>query len=86
MTQPKQDDHSRTAHEPVSFRDWTVLRKAHFVLNERLSRWGGSCLIQGMNNFWMILFAVQVAIALIAFLRENGKDERFEDDKMGFRS
>jgi hypothetical protein len=39
-----------------------------------------------MNNFWMILFAVQVAIALVAFFRENGKDERFEDDKMGFRS
>lgn len=39
-----------------------------------------------MNNFWMILFAVQVVIALVAFARENGKDERFEDDKMGFRS
>lgn len=39
-----------------------------------------------MNHFWMILFAVQAAVALFAFIRENGKDERFEDDKMGFRS
>jgi hypothetical protein len=39
-----------------------------------------------MNNFWMILFAVQVVIALVAMVRENGKDERFADDKMGFRS
>lgn len=34
----------------------------------------------------MVLLAVQVAIALVAFVRESGKDERFEDDKMGFRS
>ena len=39
-----------------------------------------------MNNFWMILFAVQVVVALVAFFRENGKDDRFEDDKLGFRS
>jgi hypothetical protein len=39
-----------------------------------------------MNNFWMILFAVQVMVALVAFFRENGKDEAFEDDKLGFRS
>jgi|GEM_PF-6293947 len=39
-----------------------------------------------MNNFWMVLFAVQVVIALVAFLRENGKDERFDDEKMSFRS
>jgi hypothetical protein len=39
-----------------------------------------------MNNLWMVLFAIQVAIALVAILRENGKDERFEDDKIGFRS
>lgn len=39
-----------------------------------------------MNNFWMILFAAQVVIAVVAFFRENGKDARFEDDKMGFRS
>jgi hypothetical protein len=45
-----------------------------------------TCLKEGMNNFLMVLFAVQVAIALIAFFRENGKDERFEDDKIGFRS
>jgi hypothetical protein len=44
------------------------------------------CLTKGMNNFWMILFAVQVIVALVAFLRENGKDERFEDEKLGFRS
>ncbi len=39
-----------------------------------------------MNNFWMILFAVQVAIAVLAFFKENGKDQRFDDDKLGFRS
>jgi hypothetical protein len=39
-----------------------------------------------MNSFWMILFAVQVAIAVVAFFRENGKDSRFEDEKLGFRS
>jgi hypothetical protein len=39
-----------------------------------------------MNNLWMVLFAIQVAIALVAILRENGKDERFENDKIGFRS
>ena len=39
-----------------------------------------------MNNFWMVLFAAQVVIALVAFLRENGKDDRFDDEKMGFRS
>jgi hypothetical protein len=42
--------------------------------------------MKGMNNFWMLLFAVQVAIDLVAFVRENGKDNRFEDDKLGFRS
>jgi hypothetical protein len=39
-----------------------------------------------MNNFWMILFAVQVVVALVAFFKETGKDESFEDDKLGFRS
>jgi len=39
-----------------------------------------------MNNFWMVLFGMQIAVASIAFLRENGKDESFEGAKLGFRS
>jgi hypothetical protein len=39
-----------------------------------------------MNNFWTILLAAQVLVAIVAFFRESGKDERFEDDKLGFRS
>jgi hypothetical protein len=39
-----------------------------------------------MNNFWIILAGVQILVALVAFLRENGKDESFADDKLGFRS
>jgi len=39
-----------------------------------------------MNNLWMILFAVQVVVALVALFCEHGKDERFEGDKLDFRS
>lgn len=45
-----------------------------------------TCLYQGMNNFWMILFAAQVVVALLAFLFENSKESRFEDEKLTFRS
>ncbi len=45
-----------------------------------------ACFPDGMSNFWMILFAVQVAIAFVAFVRENGNDDRFEAEKLGFRS
>jgi hypothetical protein len=37
-------------------------------------------------NFWMILLASQVIIAVIAFLRGAQQDTRFEDDKLDFRS
>jgi hypothetical protein len=39
-----------------------------------------------MNNFWMILFGAQAIIAIVAFVRENGKETRFEDEKLTFRS
>jgi hypothetical protein len=39
-----------------------------------------------MHNFWMILFAAQAVVALVAFLCENGKETRFEDEKLTFRS
>jgi hypothetical protein len=42
--------------------------------------------MNGMNNFWTILFVIQVVVAVVAFFRENGKDERFDGDKLGFRS
>jgi hypothetical protein len=38
-----------------------------------------------MNNFLMILFAAQVLVALIGFLCENGKDERFDGEKLDYR-
>jgi hypothetical protein len=37
-------------------------------------------------NFLMILFAAQVLIALVAFLRGTRQDPRFADDKLTFRS
>jgi hypothetical protein len=39
-----------------------------------------------MNNFWIILFAAQAAVALVALLFENGKENRFEEEKLTFRS
>jgi len=38
-----------------------------------------------MNNLWIILFAAQVLVAIIAFLCENGKDERFDGEKLDYR-
>jgi hypothetical protein len=37
-------------------------------------------------NFWMILLAAQVVIAIIGFARGTRQDSRFEDDKLEFRS
>ena len=37
-------------------------------------------------NFWMILLAAQVIITIVAFVRGKGQDNRFEDDKLDFRS
>ena len=44
-----------------------------------------ACLIQGMSICFLLL-AAQVVVAVIAFARESGKDERFEGDKLGYRS
>ena len=37
-------------------------------------------------NFWMILLAAQVLVAVVAFARGFRQDERFEDDKLDYRS
>jgi hypothetical protein len=37
-------------------------------------------------NFWMILLAAQVIIAIIGFARGRRQDARFQDDKLDFRS
>jgi hypothetical protein len=47
--------------------------------------WSSRCL-QGGMNFWMILLAAQVLVAIIAFARGTRQDSRFEDDKLDFRS
>jgi hypothetical protein len=39
-----------------------------------------------MTNFLMILFAVQIVVALAAVVFEKGKDGRFDADKFEFRS
>jgi hypothetical protein len=39
-----------------------------------------------MTNFLMIIFAVQIVVALAAVAFEKGKDGRFDDDKFDFRS
>ena len=44
-----------------------------------------ACLIKGMN-IWLIVLAVQVVAAVIALVKESGEDERFEGDKLGYRS
>jgi hypothetical protein len=52
---------------------------------ERIFVRRGACLYQGMS-FWMILFAAQIVVTAFAFFRESGRDNRFEGDKLGFRS
>jgi hypothetical protein len=37
-------------------------------------------------SFWLILFAAQIVIAVIALVRESGEDPRFEADKLDYRS
>jgi hypothetical protein len=37
-------------------------------------------------NIWIILLAAQILVTVFALLREPNKDERFEEDKLGYRS
>ena len=37
-------------------------------------------------NLWTILLAVQILVALFALVREGGKDSRYEDEKLDYRS
>jgi hypothetical protein len=37
-------------------------------------------------NFWMILLAAQVIVTVIAFVRGARQDDRFENNKLDFRS
>jgi hypothetical protein len=37
-------------------------------------------------NFWMILLAAQVIVAIIAFARGTRQDTRLQDNKLDFRS
>ncbi len=52
---------------------------------QQLSCWRGACEYQGMS-FWLILFAAQIIVTVVALVRESGKDARFEGEKLGFRS
>lgn len=40
---------------------------------------------EGMSICFLLL-AAQVLVAVVAMLRESGKDERFEGEKLGYRS
>jgi hypothetical protein len=44
-----------------------------------------ACPTQGMN-FWLILFAAQVAVTVFAVLREKKGNAAFEGDKLDYRS
>jgi hypothetical protein len=44
-----------------------------------------ACPYQGMN-FWLILFAAQVAVTVFAVLREKKGNASFEGDKLDYRS
>jgi hypothetical protein len=44
-----------------------------------------ACPTQGMN-FWLILFAAQVAVTVFAALREKKGNAAFEGDKLDYRS
>jgi hypothetical protein len=37
-------------------------------------------------NIWIVLLAAQVLVAVVALMREPKNDERFDDDKLGYRS
>jgi hypothetical protein len=37
-------------------------------------------------NIWTILLAAQILVTVFALLRESGKDTRFENEKLDYRS
>jgi hypothetical protein len=37
-------------------------------------------------NFWIILFAAQVLVSVVAIVREKTSKETFEGEKLGYRS
>jgi hypothetical protein len=37
-------------------------------------------------NFWLIFFAAQVVVSVIAVVREKKHNNRFEGDRLGYRS
>jgi len=37
-------------------------------------------------NFWLLLFAAQVALTIVAAVREKKNNTAFEGDKLNFRS
>jgi hypothetical protein len=47
--------------------------------------WPDECLFKGMN-FWLIFFAAQVVVTVVAVVREKKNNSRFEGDKLGYRS
>jgi hypothetical protein len=44
-----------------------------------------ACFFHGMN-LWIIFFAAQVVVSVIAVVREKKHNGRFEGDKLGYRS
>lgn len=59
-------------------------RKLTWFVFNRLTGWRSRCLKEGMN-FWMILIAAQVIVAIIAFVSGTRQDPRFQDEKLEFR-
>jgi hypothetical protein len=37
-------------------------------------------------NIWILLLAIQVLVTVFALVRESGKDGRFDDEKLEYRS
>jgi hypothetical protein len=37
-------------------------------------------------NLWILLLAAQILVTVFALLRESGKDTRFDDNKLEYRS
>jgi len=37
-------------------------------------------------NFWIIVLVLQVAVTILAFFRKGGSDQRFDGEKLEFRS
>src|SRR5579875_3703554 len=44
-----------------------------------------ACLSKGMS-IWLILLAVQVVVTIYAFARKSGATNRFEEDRLAYRS